>query len=128
MGKSITLIDGDSVGDTITGVHDNTSGSSRGIEREHCLDGNVHGRGVEGFEHDLGHLFSVGLWVHWSFSEKDWVFFWSNSELIVEGVMPDLLEIKQIFKKRLKEYLFHIIPVSNDTVLNRIFQSKDSSL
>merc|ERR1711944_86755 len=32
MGKSITLIDGDGVGDTITRVHDNTSGTTRGIQ------------------------------------------------------------------------------------------------
>merc|ERR1711939_258359 len=30
--KSITLVDGDSVGDTVTGVHDNTGGTSGGIE------------------------------------------------------------------------------------------------
>merc|ERR1711937_1115891 len=32
MGKSITFIDGDTVRDTITRVHDNTSGTTRGIE------------------------------------------------------------------------------------------------
>merc|ERR1719493_144491 len=57
MGKSITLIDGDSVGDTITRVHDNTSGTTRGIKGEDSLDGNIHGGHVEGLEHDLGHLF-----------------------------------------------------------------------
>merc|ERR1712227_801232 len=34
MGESVTLIDGDGVGDTITRVHDNTSGTTRGIEGE----------------------------------------------------------------------------------------------
>ena len=55
--------------------------------------------GVEGLEHDLSHLLSVCLWVQRSLSEENWVFFWGNSELIVEGVMPDLL---------------HIVPVGND--------------
>merc|ERR1712133_68828 len=32
MGKGITFIDGDSVGDTITRVHDDTSGTSRGVK------------------------------------------------------------------------------------------------
>merc|ERR1712241_947702 len=32
MGKSITLVDGDIVGDTIARVHDHTSGTTRGIE------------------------------------------------------------------------------------------------
>merc|ERR1719474_1357890 len=43
MGKGITFIDGDSVGDTITRVHDDTSGTSRGIKGEDSLDGNIHG-------------------------------------------------------------------------------------
>merc|ERR1719355_108301 len=61
MRKSITFIDGDSVGDTITRVHDNTSGTTRGIEGQDSLDGNIHGGHVEGLKHDLGHLFTVGL-------------------------------------------------------------------
>merc|ERR1712112_635247 len=56
MGKGITFIDGDTVGDTITRVHDDTSGTSRGIKGEDSLDGNIHGGHVEGLEHDLGHL------------------------------------------------------------------------
>merc|ERR1719515_668794 len=32
MGESITFIDGDGVGNTISRVHDNTSGTARGIE------------------------------------------------------------------------------------------------
>merc|ERR1719495_2488019 len=48
MGKGITFIDGDTVGDTISRVHDNTSGTSRGIEGEDSLDGNIHGGHVEG--------------------------------------------------------------------------------
>merc|ERR1719493_257897 len=63
VGESITFIDGDSVGDTITGVHDNTSGTARGIKGKDSLDGNVHGGHVEGLEHDLGHLLPVGLGV-----------------------------------------------------------------
>merc|ERR1719508_126319 len=61
MGKSITFIDGDTVGDTISRVHDNTSGAARGIEGEDSLDGDIHGGHVEGLEHDLGHLLTVSL-------------------------------------------------------------------
>merc|ERR1712212_634404 len=43
MGEGITFIDGDGVGNTITRVHDNTSGTARGIEGEDSLDGNIHG-------------------------------------------------------------------------------------
>merc|ERR1712064_140880 len=53
MGESITFIDGDSVGDTITRAHDNTGGTTRGIEGEDSLDGNIHGGHVEGLKHDL---------------------------------------------------------------------------
>merc|ERR550525_705303 len=113
MGKSITLIDGDSVGDTITRVHDNTSGTTRGIKGEDSLDGNIHGGHVEGLEHDLGHLFTVGLGVKGSFSQEDRLFLRGDTEFIVEGVMPDL---------------FHVIPVGNDTVFNWVFEGEDTSL
>merc|ERR1711881_412131 len=113
MGKSITLIDGDSVGDTITRVHDNTSGTTRGIKGEDSLDGNIHGGHVEGLKHDLGHLFTVGLGVKGSFSQEDGLFLRGNAEFIVESVMPDLL---------------HVIPVGDDTMFNWVFEGKDTSL
>ena len=53
VGKGISLIDGDGVGHTITGVQDDTGGTAGGVQGEHSLDGNVHGGGVEGLEHDL---------------------------------------------------------------------------
>merc|ERR1712077_96740 len=71
MGESITLIDGDGVGDTITRVHDNTSGTTRGIEGQDSLDGNIHGGHVEGLKHDLGHLLTVSLGVEGSLSQED---------------------------------------------------------
>jgi len=113
MGESITFIDGDGVGDTITGIHDNTSGSARGIEGEDSLDGNIHGGHVEGLKHDLGHLFPVSLGVEGSFSQEDGLLLRGDTELIVEGVMPDLL---------------HIIPVGDDSVFNGVLQGEDTSL
>merc|ERR1712002_298491 len=56
MREGITFIDRDTMGDTITRVHDNTSGTARGIEGEDSLDSNIHCRHVEGLKHDLGHL------------------------------------------------------------------------
>merc|ERR1711993_94056 len=111
--ESITFIDGDGVGDTITRVHGNTSGTSRSIEGKYGLDGNVHGGHVEGLEHDLSHLFTVSLGVEGSLSEEDGLFLGGNTEFIVEGVMPDLLDI---------------IPVGDDTVFNGVFQGKDTPL
>merc|ERR1712174_61604 len=111
--ESITLVDGDSVGDTITGVHDNTGGTSGGVEGEDSLDGNIHGGHVEGLEHDLGHLLTVGLGVEGSLSKEDGLLLRGNTEFIVEGVVPDLL---------------HVIPVGDDSVLNGVLEGKDTSL
>merc|ERR1719434_667991 len=113
VGESITFIDGDVVGDTITRVHDHTSGTTRSVKGEDGLDSNIHGGHVEGFEHDLSHLLTVSLGVEGSLSEEDGLFLGGNTEFIVEGVMPDLL---------------HIIPVGDDTVFNWVFQGKDTSL
>merc|ERR1712027_159187 len=113
VGKSITLIDGNIVGNTIAGVHDHTGGTTGGIEGEDGLDGNIHGGHVEGLEHDLSHLLTVSLRVEGSLSEEDGLFLGGNTEFIVEGVMPDL---------------FHIIPVGDDTVFNGVFQGKDTPL
>merc|ERR1712095_107345 len=113
MGESVTLIDGDGVGNTITRVHDNTSGTARGIEGEDSLDGNIHGGHVEGLEHDLSHLLTVSLGVEGGLSEEDGLFLRGNTELIVEGVVPDLL---------------HIIPVGDDSVLDGVLEGEDTSL
>merc|ERR1712013_559056 len=48
-----------------------------------------------------------------SFSQEYGLLFWCNTELVVEGVMPDF---------------FHIIPVGDDSVFNWVFQGKDTSL
>merc|ERR1712012_32185 len=71
VGESITLVDGDTVGDTVTGVHDDTSGTSGSVQGEDSLDGDIHGGHVEGLEHDLGHLLTVSLGVEGSLSKED---------------------------------------------------------
>merc|ERR1712128_409981 len=113
MGKSITFIDWDTMGDTISRVHDDTSSTAGGIEGEDSLDGNIHGGHVEGLKHDLGHLLTVSLGVEGSLSQEDGLFLRGNTELIVEGGVPDLL---------------HIIPVGDDSVLNGVLEGKDTSL
>merc|ERR1719232_2509790 len=113
VGESVTLVDGDTVGDTVTGVHDDTGGTSGGVQGEDSLDGDIHGGHVEGLEHDLGHLLTVGLGVEGSLSQEDGLLLGGNTELIVEGVVPDLL---------------HVIPVGDDSVLNGVLQGEDTSL
>merc|ERR1711921_39066 len=103
--KSVTFIDRDSMGDTVTCIHDDTSGTTRGVQGQHSLDGHVHGRHVERLEHDLGHLLPVGLGVEGSLSEQDGLLLGGNTQLVVEGVMPDLL---------------HVVPVGDDSVLNGV--------
>merc|ERR1711881_557367 len=105
VGESVTLVDGDTMGDTVTSVHDDTSGTTRGVQGQHSLDGHVHGRHVERLEHDLGHLLPVGLGVEGSLSEEDGLLLGGNTQLVVEGVMPDLL---------------HVVPVGNDSMFHRI--------
>merc|ERR1712106_718762 len=80
---------------------------------EDSLDGDIHGGHVEGFEHDLGHLLTVSLWVEGSFSQEYGLFLRSNTELIIEGVVPDLL---------------HVIPVGDDSMLYRVLEGEDTSL
>jgi len=111
--QGITFVDWDSVGDTITRVKNATSGTTRSIQGQDGLDVDIHSWDVEGLEHDLGHAFTVGLWVQRSLSQQDWVFLRSNTQLVVEGVVPDLL---------------HIIPVGDDTVLNWVLQGENTSL
>ncbi|KAH3665288.1 hypothetical protein OGATHE_004103 [Ogataea polymorpha] len=108
-----TSIDWNNVRNTVTRVQDNTGRSTRRVQRQHSLDRNVECWHVERLEQNLGHLFSVGLRVHWSLSQQNWVLFWRNSQLVVESVVPDLL---------------HVVPVGNDTVLNWVSQSQDTSL
>lgn len=42
------------------------------------------------FESNLGHLLPVGFGVERGLCQQCWVLLRSNTELIVEGVMPDL--------------------------------------
>jgi len=113
VGQTVSLIDGDGMGDTVTAVHDDTGGPTRSVQGEDGLDSDVHGWGVEGFEHDLGHLLSVGLGVEGGLGQEDGVLLGSDPELVEEGVVPDL---------------FHIIPRGDDTVLDGVFQGQDTSL
>ena len=113
VGKSETLVDGDNVGDTVTGVEDDTGGTTRGVQGQDSLDGDVESGGVEGLEDDLGHLLTVGLGVDGSLGEQDGVLLGGNTQLVVEGVVPNLL---------------HVVPVGNDTVLNGVAKGKDTTL
>ena len=85
---------------TISRIHNNTSGTSRGVEGKHSLDSDVHSGGVEGLEHDLGHLLSVGFGVKRGLSQEDGMLLRGNSQLVVESVMPDLKKTWLIFTSK----------------------------
>merc|ERR1711943_130571 len=117
----VPLVDWDSVRHTITTIHDDTSGTARGVEREHSLDGNVESASSEGLEHDLCHALAVLLGVHWSLGEQDTgailialvLIADNHAKLVVESVAPDLL---------------HVLPVLHDTVLEGVLQDEDTTL
>ena len=111
--ESETFVDRDGVGDTITRVQNDTSGTTGGVKRQDGLDSNVESGGVKGLEHDLGHLFTVGLGVERGLSEQDGMLLGSNTEFVIEGVMPDLL---------------HVIPVGDDTVFDGVLEGEDTTL
>jgi hypothetical protein len=69
-----------------------TGGTTGGVEGQHGLDGHVHGGDVEGLKHDLGHLLPVGLGVEGGLSEQGGVLLRGHAQLVVEGVVPDLME------------------------------------
>ena len=108
-----TLVDRNRVGNTITRVETDTRGTTGGVQRQDGLDRDVEGRGVEGLEHDLRHLLAVALGVDGSLGQEHGVLLRSHTELVVEGVVPDLL---------------HVIPVGDNTVLNGVAQSQDTTL
>ncbi|KFW71428.1 hypothetical protein AS28_07354, partial [Pygoscelis adeliae] len=103
MGQRVAFVDGHGVGDAIPRVHDDAGGAARGVQGQHSLDGYVHGRGVEGLKHDLGHLLPVGLGVQGGLSEQDRVLLRGHAQL-------------------------HVIPVGDDAVLNGVLQGEDAPL
>jgi len=58
-------------------------------------------------------IFSVCLGVERGLREEDWVLLWCHSQLVVEGVVPDLL---------------HVVPVGHDAVLDGVLEGEDASL
>jgi hypothetical protein len=112
MGDLETLIHWNGVSNTISGVANHTSCSTVGVEGKHGLDGDVKTLNLEGLEHELGHLFSVSLWILWGLGEHDLVFRWVHSELVAEAVLPDLL---------------HLTPIGDNTGFDWVGELEDTS-
>ena len=112
VGQGITLVNGHSVGYTVTRVQDNTSSTTRGVQGQHGLDSYIHSWAIKGLEHDLRHLLTVGLGVEGGLCEQDRVLLGGHTQLIVKGVVPDLL---------------HVTPVGENAALNWVIQGQDST-
>ena len=113
VGKSETLVNGDDVGNTITRVKDDTGGTTGSIQGENGLNRDVEGGSVEGLEDDLSHLLTVGLGIDGGFGQENGVLLRSDTKLVVECVVPNLL---------------HVIPVRDNTVLNGVSEREDTTL
>ena len=61
----------------------------------------------------LGHLLTVGLGVQRGLCQQHGVLLGGHTQLIVEGVMPDLL---------------HVVPVGDDAVLDGVLKGQDATL
>ena len=57
-------------------------------------------------KHDLAHLLTIGLGVEGSFCKKHRVLLRGNMELVVEGIIPDLLSQKGLVNAN-SQLLFH---------------------
>ena len=113
MRESVPLIDGNGVRDPVAGVEDAPGGTAGSVKGENGLDVDVHGGNVEGLEHNLGHALPVGLGVQRGLSEEDGVLLRGATELVVKGVVPDLL---------------HVVPVGDDPVLDGVLEGEDTTL
>mmetsp|Transcript_2399 Transcript_2399/g.9417 ORF Transcript_2399/g.9417 Transcript_2399/m.9417 type:complete len:397 (+) Transcript_2399:341-1531(+) len=111
--EGVALVDGHGVGHAVAGVKHGTGGAAGGVQGEHGLDVHVHGGHVEGLEHDLGHALAVGLGVARGLGEEDRVLLGGDAELVVEGVVPDLL---------------HVVPVGHDAVLDGVLEGEHAAL
>ena len=111
-----------------------------------------YARGVEGLEHDLRHALAVGLRVQRGLRQQHWVLLRGDPQLVVEGVVPDLL-LRGTGPTDLREQCsscpslcpchsahrrpfhssafgprLHVIPVGDDAVLDGVLQGKDTPL
>merc|ERR1719153_1523319 len=111
--EGVTLVDGDGVGDAIADVEDETGGTTGSVQGQDGLDTDVHGGAVENLEGDLSQLFPVGLRVKRRLGVENGRLVGRDSQLVVEGVMPDFLRV---------------VPRGDDTVLDGVFHAKDTSL
>lgn len=112
MRNGVALVDGHCVRDAVARVEDDARRATGRIQREDGLDRDVERGAVERLEHNLRHLLAVGLRVERRLSEEDGMLLRRDTQFVEERVVPDLL---------------HVIPVGDDTVLDRVFERQDAA-
>ena len=85
----LAFVNWDCVRNPISTIENDTSGTSRCIERKNGLNSYVHSRSVESLEHNLSHFFTIHFGVQWSFGKKNWMLFRGNAKFVVKSMMPE---------------------------------------
>lgn len=101
------LVDGDNMGDTVAGIHDDTGGETLGVEGQDGLDGHVDAAEVVLLKHDLTHLLAILERVHGRFRQEDLPAGGVDFELLVECKVPQVQ---------------HIIPFLDDSIFHLFAQ------
>lgn len=109
IGYRVTFINSTCMGNAITAVKHNTSSEASCIQRQNrlCLEKQIWD--TEGFEKSLRHLDPVCYWIIRRFSQQHSVFSWVYLEFI-KDMSPDS---------------FHLFPVLNNSMLNRVIKFND---
>ena len=98
---------------TISTVQYTTSSAARGLQRQHILNCSIHCGYNVYCKHNCGHFLAVYFRIQRSFCQHYRVLFMSHPELVVECMVPNLL---------------HIIPISDNTVFNWVFERQKTTL
>ena len=61
MRERVSLVNRDGMGNAVARVEHDAGRSPRGVQGQYRLDGHVHRRRVERFEHNLRHFFPICL-------------------------------------------------------------------
>mmetsp|Transcript_156616 Transcript_156616/g.284961 ORF Transcript_156616/g.284961 Transcript_156616/m.284961 type:complete len:220 (+) Transcript_156616:673-1332(+) len=111
--QAVALVARHHMGNTIAAVHHASCGATLRIESHHSLDDYKCGRHAELFKKHLNHPLSILPRIHGSLCDNHGVLLRVDSQLVEEGVVPNLL---------------HVIPICHDAVLNGILEGENTTL
>lgn len=88
-------------------------GAARGVQGQRCLDGHVYSWSVEGPEHELSHLLTVGLGIQGALGQQHRVLLRGHTRLITESGVSDFL---------------HVNPTGDGAMLDGVLEGQDATL